>query len=97
MPFEPLADRVLLRKAAKQEKTTTSGIILPAMVQEDEQHALVVAVGPGALNDRGELIAMNVKVGDTVLLGKWSGTDIKIGEEKMLIVSEKEILGVMRP
>ena len=94
MHFRPLHDRVVVRRIEADQKTQ-GGIIIPDTAQEKPQEGEVVSVGPGARNERGELIAMALKEGDRVLFGKWSGTEVKIGGEDLLIMKESDILGVI--
>jgi chaperonin GroES len=92
--FRPLHDRVVLRRLTAEEKTA-GGIIIPGTAQEKPTEAEVVSVGPGARNEQGQIVALEVKPGDTVLFGKWSGTDVKIDGEELLIVKESDILGIV--
>ncbi|MEJ0047165.1 MAG: co-chaperone GroES [Rhodospirillales bacterium] len=94
MKFRPLQDRVVLRRITPEEKSA-GGIIIPDTVQEKPQQGEVVAVGPGARNEQGQVVALDVKVGDRVLFGKWSGTEVKIGGEDLLIMKESDLLGVI--
>ena len=94
MAFRPLHDRVVVRRVESEEKTK-GGIIIPDTAKEKPQEGEVVAVGPGARNDRGELIALDVKPGDRVLFGKWSGTEVKVDGQDLLIMKESDILGVV--
>ena len=94
MKFRPLHDRVLLRRV-EQESKTAGGIIIPDTVKEKPVEGEVVAVGEGARNEKGERVALDVKVGDRVLFGKWSGTEVKVGGEELLIVKESDIMGVI--
>ncbi len=94
MNFRPLHDRVLVRRVAAEEKTA-GGIIVPDTAKEKPQEGEVVAVGPGTLNDKGELRALDVKAGDRVLFGKWSGTEVKLNNEELLIMKESDIMGVI--
>lgn len=94
MKFRPLHDRVLVRRI-DQESLTPGGIIIPDTAKEKPQEGEVVAVGPGALGEDNELIPMDVKAGDRILFGKWSGTEVRIGGEDLLIVKESDILGVL--
>jgi chaperonin GroES len=94
MSFTPLHDRVLVRRVETDEKTK-GGLIIPDTAKEKPQQGEVVAVGAGARKEDGERIAMDVKVGDRVLFGKWSGTEVKIDGEDLLIMKESDILGVM--
>ena len=94
MAFRPLHDRVLVRRVESDEKTA-GGIIIPDTAKEKPQEGEVIATGPGARNDQGELVALDVKVGDRVLFGKWSGTEIKLDGEDLLIMKESDIMGVL--
>ena len=94
MKFRPLHDRVLLRRV-EQESKTAGGIIIPDTVKEKPVEGEVVAVGEGARNEKGERVALDVKAGDRVLFGKWSGTEVKVGGEELLIVKESDIMGVI--
>ena len=94
MKLRPLHDRVVVRRVKEEEKTK-GGIIIPDTAKEKPQEGEVVAVGPGARDDKGELIAMDVKVGDRILFGKWSGTEITLEGQDLLIMKESDILGVV--
>ena len=94
MSFRPLHDRVVLRRLEGEEKTK-GGIIIPDTAKEKPQEAEVVAVGPGARDEAGKLVPLDVKAGDRVLFGKWSGTEVKINGEDLLILKESDILGVV--
>ena len=94
MKFRPLHDRVLVRRIEEDTKTA-GGIIIPDSAQEKPSQGEVVAVGPGARNDEGKVTALDVKVGDTVLFGKWSGSEVKIDGEELLIMKETDILGII--
>lgn len=94
MSFRPLGDRVLVRRVEEETKTK-GGIIIPDTVKEKPQEGEVVAVGAGARDEDGERIAMDVAVGDKILFGKWSGTEIKIDGEDLLIMKESDVLGVL--
>ena len=94
MKLRPLHDRVVVRRIESEEKTK-GGIIIPDTAKEKPQEGEVVAVGPGARNEDGELIAMDVKPGDRVLFGKWSGTEVKLDGEDLLIMKESDIMGVI--
>lgn len=96
MHFRPLHDRVLVRRIEAEEKTA-GGIIIPDTAKEKPQEGEVIAVGAGARNEAGELIALTVKEGDRILFGKWSGTEVKINGEDLLIMKESDILGVIEP
>ncbi|MBB5374097.1 co-chaperone GroES [Acidocella aromatica] len=92
--FRPLHDRVVVRRITAEEKTA-GGIIIPDTAKEKPQEGEVVAAGPGARNEAGALVALDVKAGDRVLFGKWSGTEVKIGGEDLLIMKESDILGII--
>jgi len=94
MKFHPLHDRVLVRRVEEDTKTT-GGIIIPDSAQEKPMQGEVVAVGAGARDDAGKLVALDVKPGDLVLFGKWSGTEVKIDGEELLIMKESDIMGVL--
>ena len=94
MNFRPLHDRVLVRRV-EQDERTKGGIIIPDTAKEKPQEGEIVAAGPGARNDKGELVALDVKVGNRVLFGKWSGTEVKIDGEDLLIMKESDLLGVI--
>ncbi len=94
MNMRPLHDRVLIKRI-EAEETVRGGIIIPDTAKEKPQEAEVIAVGPGKLDDNGKHIAMGVKTGDRVLIGKYSGTDVKFDDEEYVIVREDEILGVI--
>jgi len=94
MSFAPLHDRVLVRRIEGEDKTT-GGLIIPDSAKEKPQEGEVVAVGEGARKDSGELIPMSVKAGDRILFGKWSGTEVKLGGEELLIMKESDILGII--
>jgi chaperonin GroES len=94
MKFRPLHDRVVVRRIDAEEKSA-GGIIIPDSAQEKPQQGEVVAVGPGGRGDDNELIPMDVKAGDRVLFGKWSGTEVKIDGEDLLIMKESDIMGVL--
>ncbi|MGF1628637.1 MAG: co-chaperone GroES [Kiloniellaceae bacterium] len=94
MKFRPLHDRVAIRRIEENEKTA-GGIIIPDTAKEKPSQGEVLAVGAGARNDKGELIAPDVKVGDLVLFGKWSGTEVKIDGQDLLIMKESDIMGVL--
>jgi chaperonin GroES len=94
MQFRPLHDRVLVRRIDADEKTA-GGIIIPDTAKEKPSQGEVVAVGPGGRDDTGKLIPIDIKVGDTVLFGKWSGTEVKIEGKELLIMKESDILGVI--
>lgn len=92
--FKPLADRVLVKRVKEEEKTA-GGIIIPDTAKEKPQMAIIVAIGPGARDDGGKIIPLNVKVGDVILLGKWGGTEVKLNGEEYIIVKESEVLGIV--
>mgnify|MGYP001010808233 FL=1 len=94
MNFRPLHDRVVVRRIDEDEKTA-GGIIIPDTAKEKPQQGEVVAVGPGLRNEKGELVALDVKAGDRVIFGKWSGTEVKIDGEELLIMKESDIMGVL--
>lgn len=94
MKFRPLHDRVLVKRTEAEEKTK-GGIIIPETAKEKPQQGEVLAVGPGARGDNGDLIALDVKVGDRVLFGKWSGTEVTIDGEELLIMKETDIMGIV--
>jgi chaperonin GroES len=94
MKFRPLHDRVVVRRV-EEEQRSAGGIIIPDTAKEKPSEGEVIAVGPGARDDRGELVALDVKVGDRVLFGKWSGTEVKIDGEDLLIMKETDIMGVI--
>jgi len=95
MKFRPLHDRVLIEVLDSEEKTA-GGIIIPDTAKEKPQEGKVVAVGPGAKNDAGKLTPMDVKVGDIVLFGKWSGTEVKIDGKEYSIMKESDIMGITK-
>ena len=94
MGFRPLHDRVLVRRVEAEEKTK-GGIIIPDTAKEKPQEGEVIAVGSGTLNDRGELRPLDVKAGDRILFGKWSGTEVKVDGQELLIMKESDIMGVL--
>jgi chaperonin GroES len=94
MEFTPLHDRVLVRRIDSEE-TTAGGLIIPDSAKEKPQEGEVIACGEGARKDSGELIEMVVKAGDKILFGKWSGTEVKIDNEDLLIMKESDILGII--
>lgn len=94
MMFRPLHDRILVRRIEAEEKTA-GGIIIPDTVKEKPQEGEVVAVGPGARDDSGQLQPLDVNAGDRILFGKWSGTEIKLNGEDLLIMKESDVLGVI--
>jgi len=94
MKFRPLHDRVVVRRIEEDERTR-GGIIIPDTAKEKPQQGKVVAVGPGAMDEKGQVQPLDVKAGDRVLFGKWSGTEVKIDDEDLLIMKESDILGVL--
>jgi chaperonin GroES len=94
MNFRPLHDRVLVRRIEADEKTA-GGIIIPDTAKEKPSQGEVIAVGPGGRDESGKLIPIDIKAGDTVLFGKWSGTEVKIDGEDLLIMKESDILGIV--
>ena len=92
--FRPLQDRVVVKRVKEEEKTK-GGIIIPDTAQEKPQEGEVVAVGPGARDEDGERIEMDLQVGDRILFGKWSGTEVKIDGEDLLIMKESDVMGVI--
>ena len=95
MKFRPLHDRVLIKVLDSEEKTS-GGIIIPDTAKEKPQEGEVVAVGPGAMNDTGKVAPMDVKIGDIVLFGKWSGTEVKIDGKEYSIMKESDIMGISK-
>jgi chaperonin GroES len=95
MAFRPLHDRILVRRIEADEKTA-GGIIIPDTAKEKSQEGEVVAVGPGARDESGKLVELDVKVGDRILFGKWSGTEIKLDGEDLLIMKESDVMGVIQ-
>jgi len=93
--FRPLHDRVVVRRLASEEKTK-GGIIIPDSAKEKPQEGEVMAVGPGGRDEAGKLIPLDVKAGDKVLFGKWSGTEVKLDGQELLIMKESDIMGVIR-
>jgi chaperonin GroES len=94
MKFRPLHDRVVVRRIEEDERTR-GGIIIPDTAKEKPQQGEIVAVGPGALDEKGKIQPLDVKPGDRVLFGKWSGTEVKLDGEELLIMKESDILGVL--
>ena len=94
MNFRPLHDRVVVKRIEEEQKTK-GGIIIPDTAKEKPMQGEVLAVGPGARNEKGELVTPDVKPGDRVLFGKWSGTEVKIDNEELLIMKESDIMGVI--
>jgi chaperonin GroES len=94
MMFRPLHDRVVVRRIEAEEKTA-GGIIIPDTAKEKPQEGEVIAVGPGARDENGKVVALDVKAGDRVLFGKWSGTEVVVGGQDLLIMKESDIMGVL--
>jgi chaperonin GroES len=94
MKFRPLHDRVVVERIESEEKTR-GGIIIPDTAKEKPQEGKVVSVGPGSRDENGKLVALDVKAGDRVLFGKWSGTEVKIDGKELLIMKESDIMGVI--
>ena len=94
MKFRPLHDRVLIRRVESEEKTA-GGIIIPDTAKEKPMEGEVVAAGPGARGDDGKLQAMDLKAGDRVLFGKWSGTEVKLDNEELIIMKESDVMGII--
>ena len=94
MAFRPLGDRVLVRRVEEEEKTK-GGIIIPDTAKEKPQEGKVIAVGPGSRDDSGKINALDLKAGDRILFGKWSGSEIKLEGEDLLIMKESDVLGVL--
>ena len=94
MAFRPLGDRVLVRRIEEEEKTK-GGIIIPDTAKEKPQEGKVIAVGPGSRDDSGKINALDLKAGDRILFGKWSGSEIKLEGEDLLIMKESDVLGVL--
>jgi chaperonin GroES len=94
MSFRPLHDRVVVRRLTAEEKTS-GGIIIPDTAKEKPMEGEVIAVGPGARNETGQLVALDVKAGDRILFGKWSGTEVKLDGEELLIMKESDIMGII--
>src|ERR1700710_1083650 len=94
MKFRPLHDRVVVKRIKAEEKTA-GGIIIPDTAQEKPSQGEIVAVGPGGRDEAGKLIPIDLKVGDTVLFGKWSGTEVKIDGQDLLIMKESDVMGVI--
>ena len=95
MNLQPLEDRIIVRPS-EAEETTASGLVIPDTAKEKPQEGEVVAVGPGAKNEDGKLSPMDVKVGDIVLFGKWSGTEVKIDNKEYSIMKESDIMGISK-
>ena len=94
MKFRPLHDRVLVRRLEEDERTA-GGIIIPDTAKEKPMEGEVLAIGPGARNDKGELTPLDVKAGDRILFGKWSGSEVKIDGEELVIMKESDIMGII--
>ena len=94
MRFQPLHDRVLIRRVAQEDKTA-GGIIIPDTAKEKPMEGEVVAVGPGATGDDGKVRPLSVKAGDRVLFGKWSGTEVKMNGEELMIMKESDLMGII--
>jgi len=94
MKFRPLHDRILVRRIESDERTK-GGIIIPDTAKEKPQEGEVIATGPGARNDEGEIVALDVKVGDRIRFGKWSGTEIRLDGEDLLIMKASDVIGVI--
>ena len=94
MTFRPLHDRVVVKRLEGEEKTK-GGIIIPDSAKEKPQEGKIIAVGPGARDESGKLVPLDLKVGDNILFGKWSGSEVKIDGEDLLIMKESDILGVI--
>lgn len=94
MKFRPLHDRVVVKRIDEEQKTK-GGIIIPDTAKEKPMQGEILAVGPGARNDKGDLIPLGVEVGDRVLFGKWSGTEVKLDGDDLLIMKESDIMGVL--
>jgi|SRR5262245_4800478 chaperonin GroES len=94
MQFRPLHDRVVVKRVAEEEKTK-GGIIIPDTAKEKPMEGEVIAVGPGARDEKGTLVPLDVKVGDRILFGKWSGTEVKLDGDDLLIMKESDIMGIL--
>ena len=94
MKFRPLGDRVVVRRV-KEDQKTPGGIIIPDTAQEKPMEGEVIAAGPGARNEQGQIVALEVKPGDRILFGKWSGTEVKLDGEELLIMKESDIMGII--
>jgi chaperonin GroES len=94
MKFRPLHDRVVVRRITAEEKTA-GGIIIPDTAKEKPMEGEVIAVGAGARNEQGQIVALDVKEGDRILFGKWSGTEVKLDGEELLIMKESDIMGII--
>ena len=96
MKFRPLHDRIVLRRITPEEKSK-GGIIIPDTVKEKPMEGEIIAAGPGARDDQGMVVPLAVKAGDRVLFGKWSGTEVKLDGEELLIMKESDLLGIIEP
>ncbi len=94
MKFRPLHDRVVVKRLEAEEKTI-GGIIIPDTAKEKPMQGEIIAAGPGARNEQGMIVALDVKAGDKILFGKWSGTEVKIDGEELLIMKESDIMGII--
>ena len=94
MKFRPLHDRVLVRRVNAEEKTA-GGVVIPDTAKEKPQEGEVIAVGAGTLNEKGELRPLDVRAGDRILFGKWSGTEVKLNNEELLIMKESDVMGIL--
>ena len=94
MKFRPLHDRVVVRRIESEEKTS-GGIIIPDTAKEKPQEGEIIAAGPGARDEAGKLVPLDVRAGDRILFGKWSGTEVKIDGEELLIMKESDVMGVI--
>ena len=94
MKFRPLHDRVVVKRLEAEEKTL-GGIIIPDTAKEKPMQGEIIAAGPGARNEQGQIVALDVKAGDKILFGKWSGTEVKIDGEELLIMKESDIMGIV--
>ena len=94
MKFRPLHDRIVVKRITAEEKTS-GGIIIPDTAKEKPMEGEVIAAGPGARNEQGAIVALDVKAGDRVLFGKWSGTEVKVDGEELLIMKESDIMGII--
>jgi len=94
MKFRPLHDRVVVRRLAEEEKST-GGIIIPDTAKEKPSQGEIIAAGPGARDEAGKIVPLDVKAGDRILFGKWSGTEVKLDGEDLLIMKESDILGII--
>ena len=94
MKFRPLHDRIVVKRITAEEKSL-GGIIIPDTAKEKPMEGEVVAVGPGARNEQGQVVALDVKAGDRVLFGKWSGTEVKLDGEELLIMKESDVMGIV--